>query len=120
MTVLPHRDRARPTMAATWLILAVVALALRLPDIGNPLIDLDEQFYLLVGDRMLHGAVPYVDIWDRKPVGLFLIYAAARVVGVEHWLNNNNNNDHFHFDYDAPHFDGGTVSRGRYSHSDIA
>ena len=39
--------------------------------------------------------------------------AAARVAGVEHWLNNNNNNDHFHFDYDAPHFEGGTVSRGR-------
>lgn len=24
------------------------------------------------------GAIPYVDIWDRKPIGLFLIAAAAR------------------------------------------
>jgi len=86
MTALRHRDPTLPTMAATWLVLAFVALALRLPDIGNPLIDLDEQFYLLVGDRMLHGAVPYVDIWDRKPVGLFLIYAAARAVGGDPWL----------------------------------
>ena len=71
---------------ATWLILAMLTLALRLPDIGNPLIDLDEQFYLLVGDRMLHGAIPYVDIWDRKPVGLFLIYAAARAIGGDPWI----------------------------------
>ena len=64
----------------------MLTLALRLPDIGNPLIDLDEQFYLLVGDRMLHGAIPYVDIWDRKPVGLFLIYAAARAIGGDAWI----------------------------------
>ncbi|MDQ2892961.1 MAG: glycosyltransferase family 39 protein, partial [Pseudomonadota bacterium] len=78
--------RRDPGIAATWLLLAILALALRLPDIGNPLIDLDEQFYLLVGDRMLHGAIPYVDIWDRKPVGLFLIYAAARAVGGDSWI----------------------------------
>ncbi len=60
-----------------WLILALVALALRLPDIGNPLVDLDEQMYLLVGQRMWDGAIPYVDIWDRKPIGLFLIYAMS-------------------------------------------
>jgi len=30
---------------------------------------------------MLHGALPYVDIWDRKPIGLFLIYALAFVGG---------------------------------------
>ncbi|MFT4254223.1 MAG: hypothetical protein QM608_17285 [Caulobacter sp.] len=30
---------------------------------------------------MLHGALPYVDIWDRKPVGLFVLYAAIRLLG---------------------------------------
>ena len=44
------------------------------------MIHVDEQYYLLVGDRMLRGAVPYVDLWDRKPVGLFLIYAAMRLL----------------------------------------
>ncbi|MDE0879145.1 MAG: hypothetical protein OSB00_10855 [Sphingomonas bacterium] len=73
--------RPRPSPATIWLILTLVTEARRLPDIGNPLLDLDEQFYLLVGDRMLDGAIPYVDIWDRKPVGLFLIYAAARAPG---------------------------------------
>ena len=61
----------------------LVALALRLPDIGNPLVDLDEQMYLLVGQRMWDGAIPYVDIWDRKPIGLFLIYAASAALPID-------------------------------------
>jgi len=60
--------------------LLVVALALRGWDFGNPVIHVDEQYYLLVGDRMLHGALPYVDIWDRKPIGLFAIFAAIRLL----------------------------------------
>ncbi len=60
--------------------LLLVALLIRGRDFGNPVIHVDEQFYLLVGDRMLHGALPYVDIWDRKPLGLFLIFAAIRLL----------------------------------------
>ena len=64
------------------LVLLVVATFLvRARYFGNPLIDADEQFYLLTGDRMLHGAIPYTDIWDRKPVGLFVLYAAIRLLG---------------------------------------
>lgn len=61
--------------------LLLVALAMRLQFLGNPLLDSDEGFYLLVGERMLHGALPFVDIWDRKPVGLFLLFAALRRLG---------------------------------------
>jgi len=68
--------RALPPWAAAALLVAV-AFALRLADFGNPIIHVDEQYYLLVGQQMLHGAVPYIDVWDRKPVGLFLIYAGA-------------------------------------------
>ena len=67
--------------ALTLIVLAVAAVLLRAPQLGNPLLDVDEQFYLLVGDRMLHGVLPYVDIWDRKPIGLFLIFAAIRLLG---------------------------------------
>ncbi|MEG8018334.1 hypothetical protein [Sphingomonas sp. LR55] len=59
----------------------LIAFALRSPLFGNPVIHSDEQFYLLVGDRLLHGAWPFVDIFDRKPVGLFLIFAGIRSVG---------------------------------------
>jgi len=58
-----------------------VSIALRSLTFGNPVVHIDEQFYLLVGDRMLHGALPYIDIWDRKPFGLFLIFAAIRKLG---------------------------------------
>lgn len=69
--------------AATAGLILIVTLAVRVAALGNPVIGFDEQFYLLVGDRMLHGALPYVDIFDRKPIGLFLIYAAARLLGGE-------------------------------------
>jgi 4-amino-4-deoxy-L-arabinose transferase-like glycosyltransferase len=62
-------------------LLALAAFALRATTFGYPLIDVDEEFYLLVGDRMLHGAIPYLDIWDRKPPGLFALYAAIRLLG---------------------------------------
>ncbi len=68
------------------LLLALVALAVRARTFGNPVIGFDEQFYLLVGDRMLHGAWPYVDIFDRKPIGLFLLYAGARLFGGDGFL----------------------------------
>jgi len=61
--------------------LAVAAFAIRSPYFGNPLIDDDEQFYLLVGDRLLRGTLPYIDIWDRKPVGLFVLFAGIRLLG---------------------------------------
>lgn len=54
-----------------------IAVALRLLMFGKPAFQSDEQFYLLVAQRMAQGALPYVDIWDRKPWGLFAIYRGA-------------------------------------------
>ena len=66
----------RPAGIALGLLL--LALLLRTGTLGNPLHGFDEQFYLLVGDRMVQAhALPFVDIFDRKPLGLFLIAAAA-------------------------------------------
>lgn len=68
-----------------WPLLAIliVTLAYRAPTFGNPVLDFDEQLYLTIGDRMLHGHLPYVEMWDRKPPGLFAIYAAIRLLGGE-------------------------------------
>lgn len=73
------RPRIAPAVRAA-LVLLVAALLLRGGRIGDPLAGFDEQFYLLVGDRIWHGAVPYVDLWDRKPAGLFLLFAAIRAL----------------------------------------
>lgn len=64
-------------------MLAVLAVAVRAITYGNPALGFDEQFYLLVGDRMVQGDLPYVDIFDRKPIGIFLIYAGVRLLGGE-------------------------------------
>lgn len=84
-----------PSAVATWRVqwiclppgykamcaLLLVALAIRLPYLGDPAACYDEQLYSFVGSRMLEGAVPYLDIWDRKPFGLFLLFAAIHWIG---------------------------------------
>jgi hypothetical protein len=74
-------SRFRIDLRFAALAIAVVATLVRCRVFGDPVIQIDEQFYLLVGGRMLHGVVPYVDIWDRKPIGLFLLYAGFRALG---------------------------------------
>lgn len=71
-----------------WFGLAVLfasALILRAATFGDPIVHLDENFYLMVGAAMHHGAVPYIDIWDRKPLGIFLIYWAIAAVSTDPW-----------------------------------
>ena len=65
------------------LLLCAAAFLIRFPHFTNPYYEIDEGFYLVVGDRLIHGFLPYVDIWDRKPIGLFLIYGAIRLLGGE-------------------------------------
>jgi hypothetical protein len=75
----------RPASRIDWLVPALVllitAVVMRIAIYGDPLFGDDEEFYLLVGDRMWHGAMPYLDIFDRKPIGLFLIFAGIRSLG---------------------------------------
>ena len=83
-------DTAHPT--ATKLIafdrdtlIAVMALALlvlvtRGIWFGDPVADFDEQLYSFVGWRLTQGELPFVDWWDRKPFGLFALYALAHTL----------------------------------------
>lgn len=64
-----------------YFVLLILAIISRYPVLGNPFIFFDEEFYLFVGGRMLHGDIPYVDVWDRKPIGLFLIYEFFHLFG---------------------------------------
>ncbi len=75
-------EGARPALLAA-LAICVAALVLRFGQFGNALAGLDEQFYLLVGERMGAGALPYVDLWDRKPVGLFLLFAGIAALPLD-------------------------------------
>ena len=77
----PSRAR-RASLAglATLAVLVLVTLATRSLWFTDPVADFDEQIYSLIGWRMTHGDLPFVEVWDRKPFGLFAIFAAA------HWL----------------------------------
>ncbi|WP_394270144.1 hypothetical protein [Qipengyuania sp.] len=65
----------------TIVVVALVAIiaAVRLPWFGNAVADYDEQLYSLIGAQMLDGRLPFIDLWDRKPFGLFAIFAFS------HW-----------------------------------
>lgn len=73
-TDLPNRQ-ASIELAKALAVLLVFALAVRGWAFTSPAINNDEQFYLVAGQQLLEGKLLYVDIWDRKPIGLFLIYA---------------------------------------------
>jgi hypothetical protein len=74
--------RVRPALAAALAICAA-ALVLRFGQFGNALAGLDEQFYVLVGERIWAGALPYVDLWDRKPLGLFVLFAGIAALPLD-------------------------------------
>lgn len=63
------------------LAIVVVAVLSRLVSYGNPVAIADDQFYLLVGNAMRHGQWPYIDIWDRKPFGLFALFEGIAAIG---------------------------------------
>jgi hypothetical protein len=55
-------------------ILLAASLATRASVLGDPNYQIDEGFYLFVGQALHNGARLYVDIWDRKPPLLFALY----------------------------------------------
>ena len=66
-----------------YALILIVALVVRGAYLGDPAPDYDEQLYQFIGSRMLDGHLPYVDLWDRKPIGLFLLYAFANLFGAD-------------------------------------
>jgi len=79
--MLPSKNRHETLGVSPLVLIFAIAFATRALQFGNPVIQVDEQFYLLAGDRLLRGALPFVDIWDRKPFGLFALFAAIRELG---------------------------------------
>lgn len=70
----PLEKRAEPSTLRSAFLFLVLGLAVHAIQLGNPVLHVDEEFYLLVAHHMREGAMPYIDIWDRKPPGLFLLY----------------------------------------------
>jgi 4-amino-4-deoxy-L-arabinose transferase-like glycosyltransferase len=60
---------------AAWLVVAFSCLQILLFAFGR-----DQGIYAAVADAVLRGEMPYRDIWDFKPPGIFLIFALARAL----------------------------------------
>ena len=56
-----------------WLVIALCAIQILTFSFGR-----DQSIYALVGEGVLHGKMPYRDLWDFKPPGIFLVYAMAQ------------------------------------------
>lgn len=74
------RKMAIDVRAIDLAIILAVTFACRIWWFHSPVLDYDEQLYSYIGQQMLAGKLPYVDIWDRKPIGLFLIFAASHAL----------------------------------------
>lgn len=83
----PPRSQFKSPLTFTrqdlWVVaaLALFTFVLRGAWIGDPNADVDEQLYSLIGNAMLDGAVPFVDLWDRKPYLLFALFAFFHAIG---------------------------------------
>ncbi|WP_421654887.1 ArnT family glycosyltransferase [Leptothermofonsia sp. ETS-13] len=40
-------------------------------------LDWDESLYTLVSQSMLNGNLPYIEVWDNKPIGIYVLYVIA-------------------------------------------
>lgn len=72
--MLRRLERGQGAVLALFLL---AALAMRCPAFGEWNYAIDDQYFALVGRRLLAGDLLYVDIWDRKPPLLYLTYAAV-------------------------------------------
>jgi hypothetical protein len=77
LLITPGTTRQRLT------ILLLVAIVARAITFGDPVVHVDEEFYFATAYGWLHGALPYLDIWDRKPIGLFILYLPAALFGLK-------------------------------------
>ena len=43
-------------------------------------LDKDESIYILGADSLLNGNLPYIEIWDNKPPGIFILFSLTMLI----------------------------------------
>jgi hypothetical protein len=74
-----HRERVVDPDAfltvLAWFTIALSCLQILLFSFGR-----DQSIYAVAADGILRGEMPYRDVWDFKPPGIFVLYALAQAV----------------------------------------
>jgi hypothetical protein len=70
---LQVRDPDAWLRTACFAVVALAALQILVFAFGR-----DQGIYAVVGEGILHGKLPYRDLWDFKPPGIFFVYAFAQ------------------------------------------
>ena len=73
-------DRAISRAALATIMLAA-ALLTRCANLGDWNFEVDDQYFAMIGHRMLAGDTLYVDIFDRKGPALYLVFAGLAALG---------------------------------------
>jgi hypothetical protein len=70
---LQVRDPDAWLNGAAFAVVGFCALQILLFPFGR-----DQGIYALIGEGLLHGKLPYRDLWDFKPPGIFFVYGLAQ------------------------------------------
>jgi 4-amino-4-deoxy-L-arabinose transferase-like glycosyltransferase len=62
------------------IIFLAVTLASRIPSFGQSVLDWDESLYFLMAQQWRLGHLPYTTVWDNKPIGIYVIFAAFQSI----------------------------------------
>ncbi len=66
-----------------WSVFAffvLLVVVLRFSSFFESVIDSDESLYLLMAQSWLNGQPPYTEIWDNKPLGIYILFSLALIV----------------------------------------
>jgi 4-amino-4-deoxy-L-arabinose transferase-like glycosyltransferase len=62
------------------LIFLTLSVLTRLPVLHRAVLDWDESLYFLMAQQWRLGHLPYTNVWDNKPLGIYVIFAAFQAV----------------------------------------
>jgi hypothetical protein len=68
--------------ATSWGVIVLCALQISTFSFGR-----DQSIYAVVGDGILNGRMPYRDLWDFKPPGIFLVHALGQALFGKHMFS---------------------------------
>ena len=76
-----HILRRSPSDATLCVGLLFLCVLIRLPFYFPSVIDWDESTFILMGQNILDGHLPYTQLWENKPPLAFVFFALALLFG---------------------------------------